>query len=249
MRIDLKTALLVVIICLVQLAPVHGETVNLSAAASLREVVEELSDRFSREHPGITFVKNFAGSGTLVRQIENGAPADIVIPASPEWMDYLENRRLVDVATIGVFARNSLVFVGHPAQQVRGMRDLVKLSSIAVGSPNSVPAGKYARQALEKEGLAGQLKGKLVFTRNVREALIYAERGEVDGAFVYRTDAAQARRVRVLFAVPARLHEPVVYPVGLTKKGSGKKAAAAFLAYLHGYEARSLLTRYGFDLE
>jgi molybdate transport system substrate-binding protein len=229
--------------------PATAEEVRLSAAASLREVVNELTERFAREHPGITFVKNFGGSGTLARQIENGAPVDIFIPSSRLWMTHLSNKGLVDKATVGLFARNSLVFIGQTRQKITAIRDVVKLRSIALGSPKSVPAGEYAMQALSKEGLLDLLAKKLVYTRDVREALMYAERGEVDGAFIYRTDASQARRAKVLFAVPGNLHGPIIYPVGLTTSGAGKGAAAAFRSYLEGYEARSILMRYGFEVK
>lgn len=229
--------------------PACAEEIRVSAAASLREVVNELAEGFSRKHPGITFVKNFGGSGTLARQIEKGAPADIFISSNRRWMTYLADRGLVDKASVGVFACNSLVLIGQTHQKIAAMGDVAKLRSVAVGSPKSVPAGEYAVQALRKEGLLDLLAKKLVYTRDVREALMYAERGEVDGAFVYRTDAAQTRRAKVLFVVPGHLHAPIIYPVGLTNSGARKVTAAAFRVFLESYEARSILIRYGFDLK
>lgn len=247
----LRTAfLLPAVLCLIFASTAaHADVVRISAAASLREVVNELAERFAHEHPGTTFIKNFGGSGTLARQIENGAPADVVILANIQWMDHLTRKGLIDKTTVAIFARNSLVFVGQSGHKVGCVRDVARLRSVAVGSPKSVPAGEYAVQALDREGLMGVMKNKLVYTRDVREALMYAERGEVDGAFVYRTDAAEAMRVKVLFEVPAHLHSPILNPAALTSAGVRKGAAAAFHSYLNGYEARSILIRYGFDVK
>jgi molybdate transport system substrate-binding protein len=214
-------------------------------AASLKEVINELSDNFSKKNPGVKFVKNYGASGQLVKQIENGAPSDVFISANQEWMDYLKKKNLADVASIGTFTYNTLVFAGTPGK-ASSMQDLIKLERIAIGSPKSVPAGEYATEAFKKAGIDRQLEKKLVMARDVRECLLYAERGEVDGAFVYRTDALQAKQARILFAVPQDLYPRVTYPMSLTVTGAKNKDAAAFFAYLHGDEAKAVLTKYGF---
>lgn len=226
-------------------APALAGDINLSAAASLKDVINELSDNFAKIHPGVKFLKNYGASGMLAKQIESGAPSDIFIAANLEWMDYLKNKRLVDAASIGTFTRNTLVFAGAPGKAA-SMQDLKKLERIAIGSPKSVPAGEYAMEAFKKAGIDKQLEKKLVMARDVRECLMYAERGEVDGAFVYRTDALQAKKAKILFIVPQELYPRVMYPMALTAAGKKNSDAAAFLAYLHGEEARSVLTRYGF---
>ena len=232
--------------CLVLLAtPVFAGDVNLFIAASLKEVINELSDNFAKKNQGLKFVKNYGASGALVKQIENGAPSDVFISANLEWMDYLKNKKLADVASIGTFTYNTLVFAGTSGK-ASSMQDLVKLERIAIGSPKSVPAGEYATEALKKSGLDKQLEKKLVMAKDVRECLMYAERGEVDGAFVYRTDALQAKQAKILFTVPQDLYSRVTYPMSLTIAGANHKDAAAFFAYLHGDEARAVLTKYGF---
>jgi len=219
--------------------------VNLSVAASLKEVINELSDSFAKKHPGVKFVKNYGASGALAKQIENGAPADLFMSANQEWMDYLKNRKLVDAAGIGTFTYNTLVFAGTPGK-ASSMQDLIKLERIAIGSPRSVPAGEYATEAIKKAGIDKQLEKRLVMARDVRECLMYAERGEVDGAFVYKTDALQAKQVKILFTVPQELYPRVTYPMALTVAGAKNKDAASFFAYLHGDEAKSVLVKYGF---
>lgn len=219
--------------------------VNLSVAVSLKEVINELSAGFARKHPGVKFVRNYGGSGALVRQIENGAPADIFIAANLEWMDYLKDRKLADTSSIGTFTYNTLVFAGTPGR-ASSMHDLTKLERIAIGSPRSVPAGEYATEAFKKAGMEKQLEKKLVMAKDVRECLMYAERGEVDGAFVYKTDALQSKQVKILFAVPQELYPRVTYPMALTVTGAKNRDATSFFAWLHSAEAKAVLTKYGF---
>jgi molybdate transport system substrate-binding protein len=128
------------------------------------------------------------------------------------------------------------------------MKDLPSLSRIAIGSPKSVPAGEYASQAMAKSKLAQKLSKKLVMARDVREALLYAERGEVDGAFVYRTDAKRSKAVVELFEVPPELHDKIVYPVALTASGAKKPAARAFYDVFRSAAPKPLLKRFGFTL-
>ena len=233
-------------LCLLLLATsaVAGD-VNLSVAASLKEVVNELSENFAKQHPGIKFLKNYGASGALSKQIESGAPSDIFIAANLEWMDYLKSRKLVDSASIGTLTYNTLVFAGAPGKAF-SLQDLVKLERIAIGSPKSVPAGEYAAEAIKKAGLDKQLEKKLVMAKDVRECLMYAERGEVDGAFVYKTDALLAKQAKILFTVPQEMYPRVTYPMALTVSGTKNKEAAAFFAYLHGDEAKTVLAKYGF---
>lgn len=230
---------------MVAAAPAVAGEVRLFVAASLKDAVNELSDSFARQHPGVQFVRNYGGSGILAKQIENGAPADLFISANGEWMDYLKERKLVDAATIGTFTHNALVFAGRPGVAA-SLQDLPRLERIAMGSPKSVPAGEYAAEALKRGGLEKQLEKKLVMAKDVRECLMYAERGEVDGAFVYRTDGLAAKKVKILFAVPQELYPRVTYPMALTGAGARNRDAAAFIAYLRGSEARSVLARFGF---
>jgi molybdate transport system substrate-binding protein len=223
--------------------------VNLSIAASLKDVMNELADGFAKQNADIKFLKNYGSSGALAKQIENGAPADIFISANIEWMEYLQERKLMHGASIGIFTHNTLVFVGTADKQVSGLQDLHKLEKIAIGSPKSVPAGEYAMEALKKAGVEKQLEQKLVMAKDVRECLMYAERGEVDGAFVYKTDAMQAKQAKILFAVPEDLYPRVTYPMGLTVSGSKNKDAEAFYKYLQSGEAKAVLTKHGFALK
>jgi molybdate transport system substrate-binding protein len=244
---SLPVILIILALCA---TPARPADVGLFVAASLKEPVTEISAVFSRNNPGVKFQNNFGASGALAKQIENGGPADLFFSANMEWMDYLKEKQLVDEKSILTFAYNTLVFVGKPELRVGTIQDVVKLERIALGSPKSVPAGDYAMQAFKRAGLDKQLENKLVMAKDVRECLLYADRGEVDGAFVYRTDAlGMAKNVKILFTVPQELYPRVTYPVALTVAGSKKADTAAFLKFLQSPEARAILTKHGFVIK
>ena len=246
----MKTAkglkLLLLILLLICPRPAQAAEVRLLAAASLREVVDELANCFARKNPGFRLVKTYGGTGSLARQLENGAPADIFISANLPWVAYLKKKGLLPAQGTVHLTSNTLVFAGSAGTKASSLRDLLKLERIAIGSPKSVPAGEYAMQALQKAGLDRPLAEKLVMARDVREALMYAERGEVDGALVYRTDALQAGKVSILFTLPQDLYSRISYPMALTQAGVKNREAQAFFRYLQGSEAKGILARYGF---
>jgi molybdate transport system substrate-binding protein len=225
----------------------HGGDINLSAAASMKDALNELADSFAKNNPGVKFLSNFGASGAIAKQIENGAPADWFVSANLEWMDYLKQKKMMDEKSISTFAYNTLVFVGKADLNVKTIQDVVKLDRIAIGSPNSVPAGEYAIAAFKKAGIDKQMEKKLVMAKDVRECLMYADRGEVAGAFVYRTDAElMVKNTKILFIVPQDLYPRVTYPMGLTVVGSKKAEAVAFYKFLQTPEAEKVLVKYGF---
>ncbi len=242
--------LLVFTILTVFAVSARAADINLSVAASLREVITELCDTFTKKNPDARFVNNFGASGALAKQIENGAPADLFFSANKEWMDYLTEKKLLDDRSIAAFAYNVLVFAAKPGLKVGRLQDVVMLNKIAIGSPASVPCGQYALEAFKKAGIEKQLEGKLVMARDVRETLLYAERGEVDGAFVYKTDVEEiAKNVRISFVVPQEYYSRVTYPVAMTIAGSKKADAAAFYKFLKSDVARAVLAGHGFLLK
>jgi molybdate transport system substrate-binding protein len=229
--------------------PVLAGQVNLSAAASLKDALNEMTAAYAKSHPGVSFQKNYAASGALAGQIEQGAPADLFISANVKWIDYLKEKSLVDAPSVRTFAFNDLVFAGTTRLKIKSMNDLTKLGKIGIGSPKSVPAGEYAMQAIVKSGLEQALAGKLIMAKDVRESLMYAELGEVDGSFVYRTDALMAQKAKILFFVPANLYPEVVYPIALTTSGAKNADAKSFFAWLKGKQATAILKKYGFTVK
>ena len=241
----LGIALVVSVFCFC--SPLVAGEISLFVAASMKEVFNELSDSYAKTHPGVTFRKNYGASGALAKQIENGAPADVFVSANTEWVEYLKGRQLVEQSSIETLAYNVLVFAGRPDLKVGSLQDVIRLEKIAIGSPKSVPAGEYAMAAFKKAGIDKQLEKKLVMAKDVRECLMYADRGEVDGAFVYRTDAQQAARTaRIHFTVPQEYYPRVTYPMALTVAGAKNSDAAAFYATLKSTDMQAVLKKHGF---
>lgn len=237
------------VVALFLAVPALAGEISLSVAASLRESVTELSDLFQKRTPGVSFKKNFGASGALAKQIESGAPVDLFFAANNEWVEYLIKKKLADEKSAGVFAYNQLVVAGKPGLKIASMQDLVKLNRIAIGSPKSVPAGEYAMAAFKKSGIDKQVEKKLVLAKDVRECLLYADRGEVDAAFVYKTDALLlSKQAKILYLVPENLHDRVTYPMVLTVAGSKKPEAVAFIKFLASAEAKAVLTKHGFEV-
>lgn len=221
---------------------------RLSAAASLTGAINELGAAFTELHPQARLLPNFASSGSLAKQLAAGAPADIFISANTKWMDYIVEQKVILAETVRPLLKNRLVVVGSPKVSAKELADLVSLQRVALCSPQSSPAGLYAQQALIEAGIYQPLldAGKLVMAKDVRQALLYADRGEVDAAFVYATDALLARDAKVLFEVPQNLYPSVVYPVGLTVAGKDNAMAQAFMDYLKSEEAKGVFVRHGF---
>lgn len=244
-------AILLPILFLLAAVPAAAGEIRLSAAASLTEAVKQIAAVYVRRHPGVRIHPNFGGSGMLAKQIAQGAPVDIFLSANPDWMSFLVQEKRIAAGAVQNLAGNSLVFVGSPERPVATLAELDRLRRLALGSPRSVPAGQYAQEALQYAGLYERLAaaGKLVLAQDVRQALVWADRGEVDGAFVYRTDLPLAKNAVLLFTVPPELHSPLCYPMGLTTAGAKNPDAVAFYAFLKSPEAQRILANYGFIVD
>ncbi len=231
-------------------APIMAaDTIYLSVAASMTDAFNELISTFKADHPEANLLPNYASSGSLAKQIDQGAPADLYVSANPKWMKFLKEKEMIAKDTDRIFAYNKLVFVGDPNNTIQTMEGLTSLKRIAIGTPESVPAGQYAKQAMEAVHQFAPLQqsNKLMLAKDVRQALLYADRGEVDGSFVYRTDALAAQNAKILFTVPDDLYNRVAYPMGLTVSGAEKSTAQAFLRFMETEQAKNILKKYGFD--
>lgn len=240
-----KSLFLLVVVSFFPLAALAAE-VRLSVAMSMLDATKELIVRYQQRVEGIEILPNFASSGALAKQIAEGAPADIFISANPKWMNFLLEQKLIPENQVRTLAYNRLVIVGDKDVQMETLADVIKLSKIAMGSPKSTPVGQYAEQALVTAGLYDQLAGKLVLTKDVRQAILYADQGEVAGAFVYKTDALMAARAVILLEVPPELHDEVTYTGALTSAGVEKPEAVAFYAFLQSPEAVTIMQKFGF---
>jgi molybdate transport system substrate-binding protein len=232
--------------------PVAAQEPTFSVAISMKEAVEELGRRFMQSRPGVRLRYNFGSSGELSKQIEAGAPIDLFISAAQREMDALDRRGLVVTGTRRIFARNVLVAVKplDSALDLARPADLLdaRVKRIVVGNPKTVPAGHYAEESLRALGLWERLAPRLVFAENVRQALEYVARGEVDAGFVYASDlSARPGRVKEAFRSAEDTYAPITYPVAVVKEARQPALAEAFIRLLISAEGQAVLARFGFQ--
>jgi molybdate transport system substrate-binding protein len=247
-----RTLVVSVILVILSASGASAQEVLLSVAVSLKDAVEELGRGFTASRPGVTLRYNFGASGDLQKQIEAGAPVDVFLSAASRQMDELEKQKLIVAASRRAFARNVLTVV-KPADSrvdITKSADLLdaRVGKIVIGQPKTVPAGQYAEESLRALGLWDRLQPKLIFSENVRQALDYVARGEVDAGFVYATDAAaRTQGVKEAFRPPEDTYRPVVYPGAVVTASRHAALAQAFLDLLSGPQGRTVLAKYGFQ--
>ncbi len=223
------------------------ERLFVLAAASLRNALDDAASQYAGAKPVISY----AGSSALARQIERGAPASLVLCADRDWMDYLEARGLIERDTRRDLLGNRLALIA-PRESKTELRVAPAMplarslggGRLAIGDPAHVPAGKYARAALERLGVWSAVRDRVAATENVRVALALVARGEAPLGIVYETDARAEPSVRVLDRFDASLHPPIVYPMALVKGAS--PAAREFATHLKGEAARRIFEKHGF---
>ncbi|MFA5079149.1 MAG: molybdate ABC transporter substrate-binding protein [Dehalococcoidia bacterium] len=227
-------------------------TVNVSAAASLTDVIKEINSVYQKDHANVTVVPNFAASGTLQQQIENGAPADVFISASPKQMDALQSKKLLVEGSRKDLLFNKVVLI-VPADSTLGIKSFNDLTGdtvkkISIGDPDSVPAGQYARDVLNEFGIMDALKSKLVLAANVRQVLQYVESSNVDAGVVFLTDARISKSVKVVADAPDDINKKVIYPAAVINTGKDRAAALAYEAFLFSDRAGAIFDKYGFTV-
>jgi molybdate transport system substrate-binding protein len=228
------------------------EPVNLTihVAASLQNAMAELEPIFKEQHSNVTLTYNFASSGALQKQIEEGAPADFFISAGKSQMDTLQQKGLLVDSTRKDLLRNELVLIGGKDSQLTSFEDMTSdsVEKISIGAPETVPAGQYAKEVLTNMNLWEPLQPKMVLAKDVRQVLTYVETGNVDAGLVYRTDAMTSSNVKVIAAAPAEASKPIVYPMSVIKATKHQQEAEAFEAFLTTDEAVNVLEKYGFKV-
>jgi molybdate transport system substrate-binding protein len=229
----------------------HAAEVIVLAAASLTDALSQIDAHFEKAS-GHKVKAAFGGSSVLAKQIEKGAPADLFISADMPWMDYVADASLLDSTSRSNLLGNHLVLVAPldstATADIGPNLDLARMlegGRLAVADTNTVPAGKYAKAALEKLGQWQQVEGRLAQGENVRAALALVERGETPLGIVYQTDALIAK-VKVIGIFPDDSHPPIIYPVALTVQGAKSEAAKAYLDYLKSDAAKAVFEKAGF---
>jgi molybdate transport system substrate-binding protein len=250
-RLVKRIAIIAVLVLLATAGAAHAQEVTLSVAISMKEAIEELGRAFMAARPGVTLRYNFGSSGELQKQIEAGAPVDLFVSAAQRQMDELQAKGLIVAKSRQVFARNALTVIKPIDSKIDITKpgDLLdaRVTKIVIGNPKTVPAGQYTEESLKALGFWDRVQPKLVFSENVRQALDYVARGEVDAGFVYTTDAAtRAQQVKEAFRPAEDTYRPVLYPAAVVAEAKHAALAQAYLDLLTSREGQSVLGRRGF---
>ena len=227
--------------------------VTVLAAASLTDSLDEIIAEYEKD-ADCTITPSYAGSGDLVQQIEGGAPCDIFISASKANMDQLEDGGYIDTETRQDMLTNTLTLVAAAEKKDAVSMDSLtsdEVGTIAVGEPETVPAGKYASQVFDNMKIADQLTDKIVYAKDVRAVLNYVETGDADCGFVYKTDALLLDEENgvIIEDVDSSLHDPIVYPAAIMKEAPQAESAADFYEFLQTDFAKEVFEKYGFNVK
>ena len=221
---------------------------TISAAASLQDALSDIKTEFEKEHPAIIMNFNFGGSGALQQQITQGAPVDLFFSAAEDKFQALVKDGMIEKDGGRNLLGNDLVLV-VPKDSEKGINtfeDLPKAGKIALGTPESVPVGKYGKETLENLNVWKDIEDKVVPTKDVRQVLTYVETGNVDAGIVYKTDAMASEKVDIAATAGDDTHAPIIYPVGIIKNTPHPKEAKLFFEYLQNSTSMKIFEEYGF---
>ncbi|HEY8889483.1 MAG TPA: molybdate ABC transporter substrate-binding protein [Clostridium sp.] len=227
-------------------------TLTISAAASLTKAMGEIKTLYKTEKPNVTINYNFAASGVLQKQIEQGADVDLFFSAGTKQMDALKAKSLlIDTTNVNLLG-NTVVLVtkNDSTLGITGFKDLAtdKVKKVALGEPKTVPVGQYSEEILTTLGILDKVKTKVVYAKDVKEVLTWVESGNVDAGIVYATDAKTSQKVKVVEIAGKELYKtPVVYPAAVIKASKNAEDTKAFLKFLSSDKAKEVFVKYGFD--
>lgn len=221
----------------------------ISAAASLKDSLEEIKSVYQKSNRNIKVNYNFGASGALQQQIENGAGVDVFISAGKKQMDALQSKKIIIDDTRRNLLTNRLVLIVPNSSDITSFQQLIpQAEKIAVGEPRSVPVGQYTQEVFKNLGILEQIKSKFVLANNVRQVLAAVESGNADAGVVYITDANTSKLVKVVETAPENLHSPIIYPVAVLKNSKNISAAKQYVQFLSDKQARAIFEKYGFGI-
>lgn len=223
--------------------------ITVSAAASLREALEEAGQKFMDDNPEIKLIYNFGGSGSLQQQIAQGAPVDLFISAAEDKYHQLIAKNMIDKNhSVQLLGNELVLIVPKEKQDIETLDDLLKsdIKRIAIGTPETVPAGQYAKQTFLSAGLWSRLESKIINTKDVRQVLSYVETENVDAGIVYKTDAIISDKIKMVPISGQDLHDPIIYPAGVISSSKNPDEAIQFFEFLRDHEAIKIFKKYGF---
>lgn len=231
--------------------PAPASTILVAAAISLQKALQEITPIYTSANPSQTVNYNFAASGILARQIEQGAPVDVFIAAADKQINALQQQGLL-AGTPKILLTNQLVLIvpEQSSVSVTNFRQLIKpeVKRISIGEPRSVPAGLYAAEVLKNLGIWEQVKSKFVLGNNVKSVLTTVETGNVDAGIVYLTDAKSSERSEIVATADKKLHSPIRYPVAVIKSSKSPDGARQYLEFLQSKAATTIFEKYGFGI-
>ncbi|MEH7549435.1 molybdate ABC transporter substrate-binding protein [Neobacillus vireti] len=221
---------------------------TVSAAASLQDALNDIKADFEKEHTNITLNFNFGASGALQQQISQGAPVDLFFSAAEDKFQKLVQNGLIEKKNGTDLVGNDLVLVVPKGSNkgIKTFEDLTKADKLALGTPESVPAGQYGKETLDKLNVWKAIEGKIVYAKDVRQVLTYVETNNVDAGIVYKTDALTSQKVEIVATAKENTHDPIIYPVGVIKNSTHLKEAQLFYNYLQNDKTMKTLEKYGF---
>jgi molybdate transport system substrate-binding protein len=223
---------------------------HIMAAASLTDALKEIETVYEKKQPHINLIMNYASSGTLQKQIEQGAPADLFLSAGTLQIDALNKQGLIKEETLTNYLENELVLIVPNASKtdLNSFNDFKKtsLQSLSIGQPETVPAGKYAEETLQSLGLWEAVQEKIVYAKDVRQVLTYVETMNVDAGLVYKTDAIQSNKTAIIASAPKNSHEAILYPIAIIEQTNHNEEVRAFYDWLFQEIAIDIFESYGF---
>lgn len=223
--------------------------IHISAASSMTTPLNELKTLFEEEHPQIELIINYGSSGTLVNQLSQGAPADVVILANASWMEDAVKQDIVQKEDVVNLYTNRLVLAAHKDSEMKSLEDLTgeDVERVAIGDYDSVPAGSYTKQALIELDKWVEVEGKVVLAKSARQIASYIESKNVDAGFIFLSDVEAFSDLKSVEVVEESLHEPIIYPAALIRRSGKTEDSEVFLAFLSSQEAINVFQDYGFQ--
>lgn len=222
---------------------------TISAAASLKDAMGEIKAAYEKENSEVTITYNFGSSGSLQKQIEQGAAVDVFLSAATKQMDELKDKGLIIEDTRKDFLKNKIVLIVPVGSSgVTDFKDLLtdKVKKIGLGEPKSVPVGQYGEEVLKKLDIIDSVNSKIVYAKDVKEVLAWVETGNADAGIVYETDTKVSDKVKLVARAPEGSHKPVYYPAAVIKESKNQDAAKDFVNFLYSSEAKPMFEKYGF---
>lgn len=220
-------------------------SITVAAAASLSDAMKELNHMYEKEHPETDITLNLASSGVLANQIKQGAPIDVFLSASESHFQAVNDKGLIEPDYQKPLLKNSLVLIKTPKANSLSFSKLDDVRRLAIGTPETVPAGAYAKEALQFMNLWDKLEEDLIFGKDVRQVLTYVETGNAEAGIVYETDYRSSNNVKLVEKIPEEAYSPIIYPAGVIKGAS--QEATAYYTFLQSNEAKEIFEAYGFQ--